>query len=175
MKTLNFYYILFLLLFSFCSISAQAKKDTVGCNIKQNDLRIEGELFASASPIFLRVYNEEFEYGVIQLGKRKGEIFLYFKIFTENVCVKQKQPLELYFEGGEMYILKNRFAVNCEGIAIVQLTNTDIKKIKKNNIAKIKLFTLKRDYEFSPTDVDNSNLKNYLDCLKSYKVRKKTK
>lgn len=168
MKTPNFYSVLFLLFFSFFSFTAQSQIDDLGCNIKQEELRLEGKLFASARPIFLRVYNEELEYCVIQLGKRKRKIFLYFKIFTDNVCVKQKQPLELYFEGGEMYVLKNKFAVNCEGIAVVKLKRRDIKKIKKNNIAKIKLFTLKRDYEFSPTDVDNENLKNYLDCLKQY-------
>jgi hypothetical protein len=158
------------------SISATAQKtnpaDTLNCPISQNDLLLLRKPFASAAPILLRVYNEDFEYAVLQLGKRKNKIYLYFKIFTDNVCVKQKQPLELYFKNGDKYILKNSFSVNCDGTAALQLRRKDIKKIMANNINSIKFFTLKKDYEFSPTGVDNQNIKNYLTCLKLYKVKK---
>lgn len=147
--------------------------DTLNCPISQNELLLSKKNFASAPPILMRVYNEDFEYAVIQLGKRKGKIYFYFKIFTDNVCVKQKQPLELYFKTGEMYILKNSFNVNCDGTAALQLRRRDIKRIMANNINAIKFFTLKKDYEFSPTSVDNQNLKEYLNCLKLYKVKKR--
>ncbi|MBE8723889.1 hypothetical protein [Flavobacterium hungaricum] len=147
--------------------------DTLSCPITQNDLLLSGKLFASAKPILLRVYNEDYEYAVFQLGKRRGSIYLYFKIFSDNVCVKQEQPLELYFKDGEMYILKNTFKVNCDGTAALELTRRDIKKLMSHNINTIKFFTLKKDYEFSPTEVDNQNIKFYLHCLKLYKVRKK--
>jgi len=148
--------------------------DTLNCPISQNDLLLSGKLFASAKPILLRVYNEEQqEYAVLQLGKRGSSIYLYFKIFTDNVCVKQDQPLELYFKNGDMYLLKNTYKVNCDGTAALELTRKDIKKLKTNSINSIKFFTLKKDYEFSPSEEDNQNIKFYLHCLKLYKVRKK--
>lgn len=149
------------------------QKDSLNCPISQNELLLDKKNFASAPPILLRVYNEDFEYAVLQLGKRKGKIYMYFKIFTDNVCVKQKQPLELYFKTGEMYILDNSFNVNCDGTAALQLRRKDWKKIMANNINSIKFFTLKKDYEFNPNGVDNQNLKEYLTCLKLYKVKKR--
>ena len=167
--------IVLVVLFSI-SNSIQAQKvnliDTLNCPISQNELLLAGKLFASAPPILLRVFNENFEYAVLQLGKRKRKTYLYFKIFTDNVCVKQKQPLELYFKNGEKYILKNSFAVNCDGTAVLQLKRKDINKIIANNINTIKFFTLKKDYEFSPNGADNKNIKEYLNCLNLYKVRK---
>jgi hypothetical protein len=146
----------------------------INCPVSQNDLLLSGKLFASAPPILLRVFNEDSEYAVLQLGKRKGSLYLYFKIFTDNVCVKQEQPLELYFKNGDMYILKNSFSVNCDGTAVMELTGADIKKLNANTINSIKFYTLKRDYEFSPSAVDNENFKHYLNCLKVYKIRKKS-
>jgi len=164
----------FVLLFS-NSISAQKINpiDTLNCSVSQNELLLDKKNFASAPPILLRVFNEEYDYAVLQLGKRKRKIYLYFKIFTDNVCVKQKQPLELYFKSGELYILKNSFAVNCDGTAALQLRRKDIKKLMANNINSIKFFTLKRDYEFSPNGAENQNLKEYLNCLKLYKIKKR--
>lgn len=157
------------------AITAQksTQKDTLNCPISQNELLLDKKNFASAPPILLRVFNENFEYAVLQLGKRKRKIYLYFKIFTDNVCVKQKQPLELYFKTGEMYILKNSFNVNCDGTAVMQLSRKDRKKIMVNNINAIKFFTLKKDYEFSPNSTDNQNVREYLNCLKIYKIRKR--
>jgi len=169
-----FKFIFLIVVFSI-SFHATAQKtnpaDTLNCPISQNDLLLLRKPFASATPILLRVYNEDFEYAVFQLGKRKNKIYLYFKIFTDNVCVKQKQPLELYFKNGDKYILKNSFAVNCDGTAALQLRRRDIKKIMANNINGIKFFTLKKNYEFSLTVADNQNIKNYLICLKLYKVK----
>lgn len=145
--------------------------DTLNCPVTQNNLLLAKKKFVSAPPILLRVFNEDYEYAVIQLGKRKRKIYLYFKIFSDNVCVKQKQPLELYFKTGEMYVLKNSFAVNCDGTAALQLSNKDIKKIMGNNINAIKYFTLKKDYEFNPNSTDNQNLKEYLNCLKLYRIK----
>ena len=121
----------------------------------------------------MRVFNEDYEYAVLQLAKRKSKIFLYFKIFTDNVCVKQQQPLELFFKNGDTYILKNSFAVNCDGTAALELTQKDIKKLNSNSINTIKFYTLKKDYEFKPSEIDNQNFKQYLNCLKIYKIRKK--
>lgn len=172
---MNLLKILFLIVMFSNPVKAQ-KIPTVSdlnCPISQNDLLLSGKLFASAPPILLRVFNEEYEYAVLQLGKRKSSLYLYFKIFTDNVCVKQEQPLELYFKNGDMYILKNSFAVNCDGTAVVELTGTDLKKLNGNTINTIKFYTLKKDYEFSPSETDNQNLKKYLNCLKIYKIRKK--
>lgn len=169
--------VLFLIMLFTISNPVKAQKaisvGNLNCPISQNDLLLSGKLFASAPPILLRVFNEQYEYAVLQLGKRKSSLFLYFKIFTDNVCVKQEQPLELYFKNGDMYILKNSFTVNCDGTAVVELTGNDIKKLNGNTINTIKFFTLKKDYEFSPSDADNQNLKTYLNCLKVYKIRKK--
>lgn len=174
---MNVVKILFLVAVIANSYSATAQKinpiDTLNCPISQNELLLDKKNFASAPPILLRVFNEDFEYAVLQLGKRKGKIYLYFKIFTDNVCVKQKQPLELYFKTGEMYVLKNSFSVNCDGTAALQLTRRGRKKIMANNINAIKYFTLKKDYEFSPNSADNQNIKEYLNCLKLYKIKKR--
>ncbi|MBF4516833.1 hypothetical protein IRZ71_10775 [Flavobacterium sp. ANB] len=167
-------FLLFIALFSFSnSMKAQKVIDTISCPITQNELLLSGKRFASAPPILLRVFNEDNEYAVFQLGKRKSSIYLYFKIFTDNVCVKQQQPIELYFKDGDMYILKNTFKVNCDGTAALELTRRDIKKLMSNSINTIKFYTLKRDYEFSPGAVDNQNIKLYLHCLKSYKIKKR--
>ncbi|OUL61758.1 hypothetical protein B8T70_13395, partial [Flavobacterium sp. AJR] len=100
--------ILFLIVLFSISYSIKAQKvnpiDTLNCSISQNELLLSGKLFASAPAILLRVFNEDYEYAVFQLGKRKSKIFLYFKIFTDNVCVKQQQPLVLYFKSGEKYV-----------------------------------------------------------------------
>jgi hypothetical protein len=162
------------LLFISNVIKAQEKQadDSQNCPITQSNLLLDRKPFANAPAILLRVYNEDYEYAVFQLGKRKNKIYLYFKIFTDNVCVKQKQPLELYFTDGEMYILKNKFAVNCDGTAVVELRNKDFQALKTHNIKAIKFFTLKKDYEFSPNDTDNKNIKEYLDCLKDFEIKK---
>lgn len=169
--------VLFLIVLFAISNPVKAQKaisaGNLNCPISQNDLLLSGKLFASAPPILLRVFNEQYEYAVMQLGKRKSSLFLYFKIFTDNVCVKQEQPLELYFKNGDMYILKNLFSVNCDGTAVVELTENDIKKLNENTINMIKFYTLKKDYEFSPSEADNQNLKKYLNCLKVYKIKKK--
>ncbi len=169
--------LLLILLISFSGIvQAQKKKkshplDNIDCPITQNELLLDGKQFASVPPIFLRVYNETAEYATLQLGKRKRKVFLYFKIFTDNTCVKQEQPLELYFENGEMLRLKNQLKVNCDGNVVLQLSASQITKIKSHMINKIKLFTLNKDYEFSPTDADNKILREYLTCFKYYKVK----
>lgn len=174
---MNLLKILFVIVLFSISNSIIAQKiptlSNLNCPISQNDLLLSGKLFASAPPILLRVFNEEYEYAVVQLGKRKSSLYLYFKIFTDNVCVKQEQPLEIYFKNGDLYILKNSFAVNCDGTAVLELTSRDIKKLNANPINSIKFYTLKKDYEFSPSEADNQNLKKYLNCLKVYKIRKK--
>jgi hypothetical protein len=169
--------LLLILLISFSgAIQAQKKikshpLDGINCPITQNELLLEGKHFASVPPIFLRVYNESTEYATLQLGKRKGNVFLYFKIFTDNTCVKQELPLELYFENGEILSLKNQLKVNCEGNVVLELSVREIKIIRSHMINKIRLFTLNKDYEFSPTDADNKLLREYLTCFKYYKVK----
>ncbi|MBE0393791.1 hypothetical protein HNQ02_002849 [Flavobacterium sp. 7E] len=147
--------------------------DTLNCSISQSELLLSGKPFASAAPLLFRVFNEDYEYAVFQLGKRKRKLFLYFKIFSENVCVKQKQPLELYFKNGDKYVLKNSFAVNCDGTAALQLRRRDIKKLMNNDINTIRFYTFNKDYEFNPNEIDNQNIKVYLQCLKLYKIKKK--
>ena len=83
--------------------------------------------------------------------------------------------MEIYFKNGDTYILNNTFKVNCDGTAALELTVMDIKKLMENSINTIKFFTLKKDYEFSPSEVDNQNIKFYLHCLKLYKIKKKKK
>jgi len=169
--------LLLILIISFSGgIHAQKKKkshplDDITCPITQNELLLDGKHFASVPPIFLRVYNESAEYATLQLGKRKGNVFLYFKIFTDNTCVKQEQPLELYFENGEVLSLKNQLKVNCDGNVVLELSVSEIKKLRSHMINKIKLFTLNKDYEFSPTDAHNKLLRDYLTCFKYYKVK----
>jgi hypothetical protein len=169
--------LILILLISFSiAIQAQKKKkshplDDINCPITQNELLLDGKHFASVPPLFLRVYNESAEYATVQLGKRKGNVFLFFKIFTDNTCVKQDQPLELYFEDGEILSLKNQLKVNCDGNVVLELSVREITKIRSHMVNKIKLFTLNKDYEFSPTDADNKLLRDYLTCLKYYKVK----
>lgn len=171
----NIQYLIVLLSFT-GAMQAQKSKhnpslDQINCPITQNELLLDGKHFASVPPIFLRVYNENYEYATLQFGKRKSNIFLYFKIFTDNSCVKQKQPLELYFEDGEILSLQNQLKVNCNGNVALELSAKEIKSIKGHMINKIRLFTLNKDYEFSPTDADNKQLKAYLNCFKYFKVR----
>jgi hypothetical protein len=169
--------ILFLIvLITFSGVSAQKKKkshplDGINCPITQNQLLLDGKHFASVPPIFLRVYNETTEYATLQLGKRKRKVFLYFKIFTDNTCIKQELPLELYFENGEVLSLKNELKVNCDGNVVLQLSKKEIKIIRSHMINKIRLFTLNKDYEFNPTDADNKLIRDYLICFKYYKVK----
>lgn len=168
--------LLLLALISFSGITAQTNKkshplDGINCPISQSELLLDGKHFASVPPIFLRVYNESYEYATLQLGKRKGNIFLYFKIFTDNTCVKQEQPLELYFENGEILSLKNEMKVNCDGNVVLELSVNEIRTIRSHMINKIRLFTLTKDYEFSPTDADNKLIREYLTCFKYYKVK----
>lgn len=169
--------LLIILMISFSGmVQAQKKKkshplDGIKCPITQNTLLLDGKHFASVPPIFLRVYNESAEYATLQLGKRKRKVFLYFKIFTDNTCVKQEQPLELYFENGELLSLKNELKVNCDGNVVLELSRSEITKIRSHLINKIKLFTLNKDYEFSPTDADNKILSEFLICFKYYKVK----
>jgi hypothetical protein len=172
---MNVFKTLFFIAFFSFSISIKAQKviDTVVCPITQNEMLLLGKRFASAPPVLLRVFNEVNEYAVFQLGKRGSGIYLYFKIFTDNVCVKQEQPLELHFKNGDRYILKNTFKVNCDGTAALELSSSDRKKLMSNSINTIKFHTLKRDYEFSPSAVDNQNIKLYLHCLKKYKIKKR--
>jgi hypothetical protein len=176
MKLLQKFTIILLLVSFSGAIQAQKKKkthplDDINCPITQNELLLDGHHFASVPPIFLRIYNEAIEYATLQLGKRKGNVFLYFKIFTDNTCVKQEQPLELYFEDGQILSLKNQFKVNCDGNIVLELSVREISIIRNHMVNKIKLFTLNKDYEFSPTDADNKLLREYLTCLKYYKVK----
>jgi hypothetical protein len=167
---------LIVMLSFFGTLQAQKKKkphplDNINCPITQNELLLDGRHFASVPPVFLKVYNEVAEYATLQFGKRNGVIFLYFKIFTDNTCVRQEQPLELYFENGEILGLKNQFKVNCDGNVVLELSVSEITRIRSHLINKIKLFTLNKDYEFSPTDADNKLIRDYLTCLKYYKVK----
>jgi len=55
----------------------------------------------------------------------------------------------------------------------LELTRSDIKKLNENTINTIKFYTLRKDYEFNPSEADNQNLKKYLNFLKVYKIKKK--
>jgi hypothetical protein len=169
-------FLLLISLITFSGVSAQKSNkrnplEGINCPITQNEQLLDGKHFASVPPIFLRVYNETYEYATLQLGKRKENIFLYFKIFTDNTCVKQEQPLELYFEDGSILSLKNELKVNCNGNIVLELSAKEITMIRDHMINKIRLFTLNKDYEFNPTDADNKLIGDYLTCLKHYDVK----
>lgn len=99
---MNILKILFLIVLFSISNPIKAQKlnpsSDLSCPVTQKDLLLDGKLFASAPPILLRVFNEEYEYAVFQLGKRKSDIYLYFKIFTDNVCVKQEATTGALFQ-----------------------------------------------------------------------------
>ncbi len=142
------------------------------CGIQQDKERLGKKFFASTPAIFLRVNNDEFTYGTLQLGKRKKQIFMYLQIMADNVCIKKDRNVDIYFESGEIISLQNEYPLNCDGFFVRQLKKNELEKLKNNKITLIKIYTYNKDYEFYMSDVDNHTIENQIDCLSSYEIKK---
>ncbi|WP_346984195.1 hypothetical protein [Chryseobacterium sp. POE27] len=170
--------LLALLLFSALFLKAQQKMtDSSGfahfdCNITQTKQRLDKKFFASTPPIELRVSNEKYTYTIFQLGKRKNKIYLYLRILADNVCLKKEKNVDVYFKTGEIITLKNEFSLNCDSFFAKQLNKKELQKLKESDITLIKIYTFKKNYEMDVSEIQNQDIRHYINCLSAYKIRK---
>lgn len=145
------------------------------CGITQTGQKPGKLSLASVPAIQLRVNNDTFVYTAFQLGKRKNKLYLYLKILADNVCIKKDKNVDLYFESGEIMTLANEYPLNCEALFVRQLKKRELRKIKKNHIALIRIYTYKMNYEMYVNEVQNHDIHHSIDCLSEYKIRKADK
>lgn len=175
---MNIFKILFLCLFCslFWSKAQNVQQDSVSadfnCGIIQTKQKLDGKFFASTPTLDLRVNNEEHTYSVLQFGKRNNHIFLHMRILADNVCIKKDKNIDILFKNGEIITLRNEYPLNCDGVFVRQLDKKESDKIKNNAIALIKIYTYHKNYEHYISEENNYTLKNQLECLSAYKIRK---
>lgn len=153
-------------------VSSDSAYVSFDCGIMQTKQKLNKKFFASTPPLHLRVNNEQYTYGTLQLGKRDNKIFMYLQILANNVCIKKDRNVDVYFKSGEIITLKNEYPLNCEGFFARQLKKKEVEKLRANEITLIKIYTYEKNYEYYVSDVDNFNLDSHIDCLLSYKVKK---
>lgn len=120
-----------------------------------------------AEPYYERAYNDKKEYGVFQLGKRKGtKPFLYIKLFKFNTCLKQDEVLEFILDNDYRYRINNIYKPNCDGIFIGEITHKDIKKLEQGYVKSLKVLTFDEDFEFHLTDEKSEKFRDELQCLR---------
>lgn len=170
--------LLALLLFSALFLKAQQKMTDSSefahfdCSITQTKQRLDKKFFASTPPIELRVSNEEYTYTTFQLGKRKNKIYLYLRILADNVCLKKEKNVDVHFKTGEIITLKNEFPLNCDSFFARQLNKKELQKMRESDITLIKIYSFKKNYEMDVSEVQNQDIRHYIDCLSMYKIRK---
>lgn len=142
------------------------------CSITQTKQRLDKKFFASTPPIELRVSNEKYTYTTFQLGKRKNKIYLYLRILADNICLKKEKNVDVYFKNGEIITLKNEFPLNCDSFFARQLNKKELQKLKESDITLIKIYTFKKNYEMDVSEIQNQDIRHYIDCLSAYKIRK---
>lgn len=164
-----------------CALLAQNKKtkreifDSIHqceSTISQNNILLKRKKFASATPLMLQVNNDQNEFGVLQIGKRKGKLYLYFKLMVNNTCLKNRDAIEIYFEDGTIYPLRNQYLINCDGNFVRKLKIEDRKKILNNKIHSIQLYTFNTDYSFLIKESDYNAICENIECIKNYKIKK---
>jgi hypothetical protein len=142
------------------------------CGITQTKQKMDYRLFASTPPIELRINNEKLSYTTFQFGKRKSKIYLYMRILIDNVCIRQDENVDVYFESGEIITLKNEYPLNCNSFFARQMKNRELKKFRENKISMIKIYTYKKNYEHRISDIQNHDIQHYIECLSEYKIKK---
>lgn len=145
------------------------------CAIMRTRQKPGAHSFASAPAIQLRVNNDEYVYTKFQLGKRKNKLYLYLKILADNVCIKKDENVDLHFRSGEIMTLANRYPLNCDALFVRQLKKKELRKIKENQIALIRIYTYKKNYEMYVSEIQNHEIHHSIDCLSEYKITKAEK
>lgn len=127
--------------------------------------------YVYVSPYYFRVYNSDKEYMALQLGKRKrNKIFLYIKVFSHNVCIRDGKVVEFIFEDGSIKSLKkNKYPVNCDGIIVMRLRRKQRKMLTEGKIKSFMIFTFQKDYTFHITEKAAQSIQNDIILLKNYK------
>ena len=127
--------------------------------------------YVYVSPYYFRVYNSEKEYMAFQLGKRKrNKIFLYIKIFSHNVCIRDGKVVEFIFQDGSIKSLKkNKYPINCDGIIVLRLKRKQRKMLTEGEIESFMVFTFQKDYTFHITKEVAKSIQNDIQLLKNYK------
>jgi hypothetical protein len=156
------------------SIAADTVMTVATCQsrIIRNKLRIQNKKFVDTEPVMLQIQNGNNEYGIVQTGKCQDKIFLYVKVMVNNVCLKNKEAIELYYDNGKIKILQNQFPVNCEGNFVRILSKREIKAIRENKVTMIRLYTFRKDYFFALKDSDYTAIAQGLQCLRKYRFRR---
>lgn len=180
-KSMIKYFFFFILLVWGCfSLKAQqtaVQNDTVevasyDCYISQTKQKLRKKLFASTSPLYLRVNNSDYVFGTLQFGKRKGKIYMYLQILDKNVCIKRDKVLDVFFKNGEVVTYKNDFDLNCDGYFAKQMKKNEVQKLVENEILQMKIYTYNKNYELFVSEVQNIDIDTQLSCLQVYKVKK---
>ncbi len=127
--------------------------------------------YAYVSPYYFRVYNSDKEYIALQLGKRKrNQVFLYIKVFSHNVCIRDGKVIEFIFEDGSIKSLnKNKYPVNCDGVIVMKLKRKERKMLLEGKIKSFMIFTFQKDYTFHITEKIAQSIQNDILLLKNYK------
>ncbi len=118
-----------------------------------------------------RVYNSEKDFATVQLGKRKGrkKPFVYITISSYNACIKQGEAIELLFNDGSSLLLKNKYAVNCEGFIVIELRKKEIQTIVTNaSLKSFMIYSFNKDYEFHFTKDQSYQFIQNLICIYNY-------
>ncbi|MFJ1492190.1 hypothetical protein [Capnocytophaga canis] len=152
-------------------ISNNVDKNYYSCEVVQGQRKLKGRRFASAPPIYLIANNDRHIYGVYQLGKRGGQIYLYINILDKSVCLKDDESMDIVFLSGEIMTLKNSFPINCDGVFARKLRRSEIKKILEKEIASIRIYSFDKNYEFYVGNLQNNLFDRHIRCLQLYKMR----
>lgn len=152
-------------------ISKNPQKMYYDCEVLQDNRKLKGRRFASVPPMYLQANNEKLTYGVFQLGKRGGQIYLYVNILDDSVCLKDDKNMDIIFSTGKILTLRNRFPINCDGIFAKKLKLHEIQKILQNDIIQIKIYSYTKNYEFYVSPFQDGQLSRHIRCLQNYKMR----
>ncbi len=127
--------------------------------------------YVYVSPYYFRVYNSDKEYIAFQLGKRKrNKLFLYIKVFSHNVCIRNGKVIEFIFEDGSVQSFqKNKYPINCEGVIVIRLKRKQRKILTSGKIKSFMVFTFQKDYTFHITEEDAQSIQSDIHLLKNYK------
>ncbi|HEY5750136.1 MAG TPA: hypothetical protein VIU12_28920 [Chryseolinea sp.] len=145
---------------------------TCQSRIIKSKLRINNKKFVDTEPVMLQIQNGNNEYGIVQTGKCQDKIFFYFKVMVNNVCLKNQEAIELYYDNGKIRILQNEFPVNCEGNFVRILSKREVRAIRENKIRMIRLYTFRKDYLFALKDSEYTAIAQGLQCLRKYRFRR---
>jgi len=156
------------------SVTTDTVMTVVTCQsrIVKSKLRINNRKFVDTEPLMLQIQNGNNEYGIVQTGKCQDKIFLYLKVMVNNVCLKNKEAIELYYDNGKIRVLQNEFPVNCEGNFVRILSKREVKAIRENKIRMIRLYTFRKDYFFALKDSEYAAIAQGLQCLRKYRFKR---